>query len=489
MRAAIYARVSTDEQAEEGHSIDAQLRLAREFCAHRQWIVIGEYIDEGFSGRTLERPRMQALIADVRAKQVDVVVVHKLDRLSRSILDTLALLNDWNESQTSFASATEQFDFTTAIGKVTLALLAAFAQYFIDNLREETKKGKRERAMQGLYNGTLPFGYQRIPKVQGGVPILHPENIEGYRFALQQCADGYSVRQIVLKLNARGFRTTGNWGNRPFSEDTVLPMIKNRFYLGEVSYKGNWMPGRHMPAVDAELWERAQEQLRRRAAQRETTKTTDRIYPLRKILHCAVCGRGLRGHTIKGARRYRDPSKDYGENCPEAQSIPASMLEDQIGNYLSRMKLPLDWKQKVMARLNDGRSRNDVEADRMKLKGQLDRAKHLFMLGDIDEAEYRADKVRIEKAIAELPTALSGERDLNEAARLLENFAEIWQKATDAERLRLLHAAINKAYVRGGRIVAVEPRAALYPLLALADATYGSDGIRTRDLSLDRAAC
>jgi site-specific DNA recombinase len=97
MRAVIYARVSTEEQAEEGHSIDAQLRIVREFCAHRGWTIVGEYVDPGRSGRTLKRPRMQALIADAQLHLFDVVVVHKLDRLSRSLIDTLTLLSDLNK--------------------------------------------------------------------------------------------------------------------------------------------------------------------------------------------------------------------------------------------------------------------------------------------------------------------------------------------------------------------------------------------------------
>ncbi len=467
MRAAIYARVSTEEQADEGHSIDAQLRLTREFCTRKGWTVIAEYVDPGFSGRTLNRPRAQEMLRDAHASAFDVIVVHKLDRLSRSLLDTLSTLADLNRIGVSFASATEDFDFTTPIGKVLLALLAAFAQYFIDNLRVETKKGKRERAMKGLYNGSLPFGYQRVPREQGGVPVPHPTNAEGYRLSVRLGAEGNSAREIVLALNAAGYRTTGNWGSRPFSEDTVLPMIKNRFYLGEVCYKGEWLPGKHEPLIDWETWERCQEQLRRRAAKRETTKLTDRVYPLRKLLHCARCGRMLRGHAIKGERRYRDPAKDYGENCSEPQSIKAEALEVQIGDHLSRARLPEDWKARILAHIGQSEKVEDSEAQkRTRLEGQLERAKRLFMLGDLTEREYLAQREQIQNALSAIrPSPMP---DLERAAQLLANFGELWGRATDMERLKLLHAIIEKAWVKGGKIVAVEPRPAMYPLLAMA---------------------
>lgn len=468
MRAVIYARVSTEEQAEEGHSIDAQIRIAREFCAHKGWTIVGEYIDAGRSGRTLKRPKMQALIADAPLHTFDVIVVHKLDRLSRSLIDTLTLLTDLSKLDILFASATEQFDFTTPIGKVLLALLAAFAQYFIDNLREETKKGKRERVQKGLYNGSLNWGYQRVPKEQGGVPIFDPKNIEGYRMAIRLCAEGHTVREIVHAVNVAGYRTTGNWGHRPFSEDTMLPILKNRFYLGEVFYKGEWLPGKHLAAIDRETWEHAQEQLRRRAAKRETTKLADRIYPLRKKILCVTCRRLLRGHCIKGERRYRDPAADYDENCPEPQSVKASIYEEQIGAFLSKVKLPDDWKAKVLVRLGESVGAVDqAQQLRSQLRSQLERNKRLFVLGDLSEREYLAERKRIQNELAAIPTTKSKMPDLERAALMLESFKDLWEHATDLEKLKLVNAIVEQSWRKGYRIVAIEPRPAMYTLMSV----------------------
>ena len=162
-RAALYVRVSTEEQV-EGYSLEAQDRAGRLYCDAHGWEIIDVYRDEGRSARTddlARRPAFQQLLADAEAGHFDVIVVHKLDRFSRNLrvtLETLERLQTWG---VGFVSISEQMDFTTPIGKVVLATLAAFAQYYSDNLSLETKKGKAERKAQGLYNGLLPFGVKR----------------------------------------------------------------------------------------------------------------------------------------------------------------------------------------------------------------------------------------------------------------------------------------------------------------------------------------
>ncbi len=475
MRAGLYARVSTDEQFEEGHSIDAQLRVERELCARKRWTIAVEYVDAGISGRTLNRPQFQALLRDAREGRIDVIIVHKLDRLSRSLFDTLAVLSELSNHGVSFCSATEDFDFTTPIGKVLLALLAAFAQYFVDNLRQETAKGKKERALKGLYNGSLPFGYQRVPREQGGVPVFHLTNIEGYRLAMRMGAEGHSLREIMQTLNAAGYRTSGNWGNRPFSVDTVLDILKSRFYLGEVSYKGEWRPGKHEAAIDRETWERCQAQIRRRLSRPERTKFTDRVYPLRKLLRCASCGRTLRGQNQHGGRQYHDPALDYGDKCPEPKYVWAEILEGQIGAFLSRVQLPGDWQERVLSRLEaSDLAAEHEEQMRAQLQSQLERAKKLYLLGDLSEREYLAERTQVQSALAAIrPTQRP---DLERAAELLENFGGLWHRANDQERLRLMHAIIETAYVKGGKIIALEPRPAMHTLLTVACQREGNDG-------------
>ena len=175
LRAGVYHRVSSEEQV-AGYSLDAQARATRLYCAAHRWMIAAEYADEGRSARTddlARRPAFARILADAEAGLLDVVVVHKLDRFSRNLRVTLEALERLERRGVGFVSISEQMDFTTPIGKVVLATLAAFAQFYSDNLASEIKKGKAERKLQGLYNGVLPFGVKTNSR---GIPVPDPES-------------------------------------------------------------------------------------------------------------------------------------------------------------------------------------------------------------------------------------------------------------------------------------------------------------------------
>ena len=161
MRAALYARVSDEEQV-EGYSLDAQRRAFSDYVKSQGWDTYREYVEEGVSARTddiAKRPLFQEVIKDALAHKFDVLVVHKLDRFARNVRVTLEHLEKLEKANVSFVSISEQMDFSTPMGKVILANLAAFGQYYSDNLSTEVKKGLKERALQGLWVGPVPFGY------------------------------------------------------------------------------------------------------------------------------------------------------------------------------------------------------------------------------------------------------------------------------------------------------------------------------------------
>lgn len=480
-RAALYARVSTEEQAAEGHSIDAQLRALREFCTRKGWQISGEYVDAGASGRTLKRPKMQALLNDARAtpRRFDVIVVHKLDRFSRSIADTIGALTQLKDIGIGLASATQPIDFTTPEGKAMLMMLAVFAEIYIDNLSKETAKGREERARKGFPNGHIPFGYRAVKKnptndAERAIEF-DPANIEIYRLAIRMCADGKRVSEIMQALNARGFRSVTYRGARPFSKDMLFAMLKNRFYLGEVGYKGQWLAGRHEPAIDAATWERAQQQMERRAVQRRDHHTkTARAYVLRGLLFCAECGNRLCGRSSGDKiRYYRCPASDKGQACSQTRAVRADKLENQISEVLARVQLPADWRAHVLALMDaHGGDNRQWEKQRAKLKGELERLRVIFQLGDITEQAYRAERDRLRGALVELSPAQAF--DVERAAQVLQNFGELWQAATLAEREEIARSMIERIFVFCGKITALEPKPDFYPLLAIAaqDADY-----------------
>lgn len=161
MRVAIYARVSREEQV-QGYSIDEQLRAMRRFCQERSWEVVGEFTEEGVTGRITERPELQKVLALAKARAVDIVLTHQLDRFYRNLrlqLETLGLLGEWG---VGYLSTTEQIDYSTPQGMLFMQMLGAFNEYYVANLAREVKKGKRGRAQKGLSNSPVPpLGYIR----------------------------------------------------------------------------------------------------------------------------------------------------------------------------------------------------------------------------------------------------------------------------------------------------------------------------------------
>jgi len=178
IRVALYARVSTDMQVEGGLSIPAQLSEMKEFMAKRPgWTVAAEFVDPGLSGSTMRRPALQAMLQAVEQGKVDIVLVHELSRLSRSIFDSFRIFEDLGRKNVGFASVNDpDFDFSSPQGRFFLTMISAMNQYYLDLLKQHTAKGKRERARQGLYNASItPYGYEHVGDAKTPPAIVETE--------------------------------------------------------------------------------------------------------------------------------------------------------------------------------------------------------------------------------------------------------------------------------------------------------------------------
>jgi len=318
MRAALYARVSSEEQV-EGYSIDAQRRTFQTLVEGRGWTIYKEYIEEGKSARTEninKRPVFREAIAEGLDRKYDILVVHKVDRFSRKLRITLEYFDRLGKAEVGFVSIIEQIDFSTPWGKFTLSMLGGLAELYSDNLSQETKKGWHERRAQGLYCGLLPFGAM---KGEDGIPVpdmqerkvsidgqeLTVRNYEGLVMAFKLGAQGKSDREVAVALNATGYRTAGNQGNGPFSKDTVKDMLQNRFYVGELTNGNNgWVKGNHDPFIDLHLFETAQEMRVRGRRPRRTITHQARAYSLSCVAWYNRCGGKIRMQmSLKGKPR------------------------------------------------------------------------------------------------------------------------------------------------------------------------------------------
>ena len=340
MSARIYLRVSTEEQAEEGYSLQAQERACRLYCELHGVLVAGIYTDEGYSGTTDKRPAFHQLASDL--VDGDLVIVHKLDRFARNTHLLLQVLQDFERRHIRLVSVTEQIDFSSPIGKVMLTLLAAFGQYYVDNLRTETAKGLREKAQRGLWVGPVPFGYQKQDK-----HLVPSDDAPIVQMIYLLFVAGYSYRDLVEHLNTQGYQAY-DWQTRQrhiFHRETVRTILRNRAYLGYVSCGGVEYPGLHQPLISVETWAAAEQRRAERSAPASGKAGPSK--PLAGLLYCARCEHKLWFHAggrSGASRSYACPGRRRGCVAPQSR---ADLVEHQIADLMRLIGLELE--QTVLA--------------------------------------------------------------------------------------------------------------------------------------------
>ena len=469
MRTAVYARVSTEEQV-EGYSIDAQLRGCRAIAEEKGWNVVAEYVDEGRSARTEDiskRPQFKRMIEDAKRNLVDVVVVHKLDRFSRNLRVTFEYLDLLDRQRIGFVSVSEQMDFSTPMGKVILANLAAFAQFYSDNLSMETKKGWAERRDQGLYCGLLPFAAM---KGEDGVPVLDPDAYPGLKLAFELSAQGQTDRQVAQALSLAGYRTAGNQGNRPFSKDTVRGILTNRFYRGYIpDGDGGWIGGKHEPFVDEALWEQVQ---RMRERNKKSTHvncpTKGRVASLTGVALCWRCkGRIHVSWSRNGKVRLGCYTRAKGWGCQQ-RSGALDVYALQIRGYLETFEIPEDYRRRILeAHVQLRTACGDADRESSRLETQLRRIKVLYEWGDLSREEYRQKRDALQHQLQSLSPPRDDAGQLERLAHFLASMVEAWDSATQEQRNKPVRCLFDEVWLKDKAVVAVKPRMELEPFFRL----------------------
>ena len=264
LRCAIYTRKSTEQGLEqEFNSLDNQREAAEAYIksqAHEGWRLLPSYYDDGgISGGTLDRPALQRLLDEVRAGRVDIIVVYKVDRLTRSLTDFAKLVELFDQHGTSFVSVKQAFNTTTSMGRLTLNVLLSFAQFEREVTGERIRDKIASSKRRGLWlGGVYPLGYQSENKRL--VPC--PGEAEQVRFMFRRYLEVGSINALVRDLDSRGLRTRVQpmrdgtvRGGVGFNPSGLCHLLKNRCYIGEVTHKGAWYPGAHEPIVDVAMFE------------------------------------------------------------------------------------------------------------------------------------------------------------------------------------------------------------------------------------------
>jgi DNA invertase Pin-like site-specific DNA recombinase len=350
-RAVDYLRVSTAEQAEkdldEGYSIPAQREACVARIRHEGWTLVDEYVDSGESARSTDRPKLLAMLERIeRDRDIDVVVVHKIDRLARNIEDHVAIRAALRRAGVRLVSVSENLE-ETASGKLVEGIHALMAEFYSANLAAEVRKGMTQKAKQGGWPQMAPLGYLNVRQTIGGRRIAtitpDPDRADLVRAAFQLYATGdWTLERLLAELHKRGLRNRGTRKRPPgaVSLNGLSLILSNPAYLGVVEWGGVRYPGQHDPLVDPATFQKVQDLLAARAAR----GTRERKHPhyLKGLLHCAVCGRRLSVQLSKGRYLYfycLGQKIDGPTLCREPYT-PADRLEDQVGKLYQRVQLP-----------------------------------------------------------------------------------------------------------------------------------------------------
>ena len=330
-RCAIYTRKSSEEGLEQDfNSLHAQREGCEAFIKSQHgegWrLVRAAYDDGGFSGGTMERPALQRLLADIRERVIDVIVVYKVDRLTRSLADFAKMVELFDAHAVSFVAVTQQFNTTSSMGRLTLNVLLSFAQFEREvtgeRIRDKIAASKRRGMWMG---GTVALGYD----VSDHRLVINPAEAETVKGIFQRYLELRSVRLLKDDLDRRGIiskirlsRNGNRSGGKAFSRGALYELLSNPVYIGEIRHRKERHPGQHEPIMDRELWERAQRQLRDQAARCRTRATKAGPSPLAgklfdedgECLYVAGAAKGERRYRYYVSRRLVTGSADKMQN-------------------------------------------------------------------------------------------------------------------------------------------------------------------------------
>ncbi|MBU1501420.1 MAG: recombinase family protein [Nanoarchaeota archaeon] len=235
-KVAIYVRVSTEEQAKEGLSIDAQIDKCNSFCQARDWEIYKVYRDAGYSAGSLNRPALELMMRDAQEKRFDIILVYKIDRFSRKLRDLIMVLEDLKEKKINFTSVTEQIDTTSAMGEAFFQIIGVFAQLERGMVKERVELAFDRKIKLGEVVHRAPFGYI----FQNKKLVPDPENSGNLKEIFEMWVTGVDYKELLKKFR--------------LSSSTLYQIIKNPIYLGKIRYKGQIYQGKHTALITEDLF-------------------------------------------------------------------------------------------------------------------------------------------------------------------------------------------------------------------------------------------
>ena len=475
IRCAIYTRKSSDEGLQqEFNSLDAQRESAEAYIASQKAeglvCLPDRYDDGGFTGGNMDRPGLTRLMADIEAGKVDCVVVYKVDRLSRSLMDFARIVEVFDRHNVSFVSVTQHFNTTQSMGRLTLNILLSFAQFEREIIGERIRDKIAASKQRGKWTGGTPILGYDVDR-SGGSPKLVVNPAEASR--VRQIFDLYlelgSLLRVAQELNRRGWvnkawitRDGRRRGGLPFDKCRVHNLLTNVLLIGKIKHKRNVYDGEHEAIIPDDVFNRVQKQLLRNSRVGSAEARNRHGAMLRGLLFCKACGRAM-SHTFTthGNRRYRyytctNATKRGRAACP-TKSLPAAEIERAVADQISCIGRDPELLQDTLAEARNRtdasikrhtRERRDIKRAlarhhaeiRCAAAGDGDTAARITELTDrVRDAEARM--AELDTKLAELNDELVGESDVVAA---FSDFDNVWSALILREQSRLLHLLIDR---------------------------------------------
>ncbi|NLV85737.1 MAG: recombinase family protein [Clostridiales bacterium] len=444
---ALYIRVSTDRQAEEGYSVEIQKERLIAYTKTMDGHVNYElYVDDGFSGASLERPAMEKLINDAKEKKLTHICVYKLDRLSRSQKDTLFLIEDvFLPNNIAFISIQESFNTSTAFGRAVVGILSVFAQLERENIFERTRSGMQKRVEAGFWpgGGGIPFGYDY--NQEKGI-LVPNDDADIVRQIYDLYLKGYSLQNIANRLGLK-------------YEKLASQILNRKTNIGLIEYKGREYKGLHEPIVSKEVFDKAMAMQAQRSERRLVSKTS---HLLTGLIYCGVCGAKMRyqkwgkagiklvcySQQISKPYLVRDPNCDnetvWSEDIEKAVisdlfSMTAQEIQPSSGEELISVSETLERKIKTL------------ETRLRRLYELYAEGGNRILLASIEEL---TDEIKeLEKKAAEERERGLWSENLKAAKDQLRSLSKTWDFMSVQEKRGVIISLVDKITIEHGKVL------------------------------------
>jgi site-specific DNA recombinase len=485
VRCAIYTRKSTQEGlSQQFNSLDAQRESGEAFIKsqqHEGWECLPDsYDDGGFTGGNMDRPALKRLLSDIEAGRIDCVVVYKVDRLSRSLLDFARMMETFEKNHVSFVSVTQQFNTATSMGRLVLNVLLSFAQFEREIISERTRDKIAAARRTGKWSGGMPLlGYDVSSR--GSKLLVNEDEAVRVRAIFELYLEYQSLIRVVQELERRGW-TNKRWvtrhgqerGGKPFSKTSLHKLLTNVTYTGHIKYKDEVHNGEHSAIVDLAVWQRVQAMLQRNAHSGGPLNRNRFGALLKGLLCCAPCGCAMSPtHSTKnGSKRYRyyvcTGAQKRGWSTCLSKSIPAAEIEQFVVTRIKGIgqdpKLQAETfaqaREQVVAQLTA------LETEQRGLEREMARwnaevcklldhirpgdsnTPALARLADLQErirtGERRATQVR-----DEIISLNRGLVDARQVAQALADFDPLWETLSPREQAQVLQLLVERVEYNG----------------------------------------